>query len=103
MAADMAGNGEQEYGKPLRDDSDTTGQSRHLVPSDAPNASFSTGPDDKADELDSPPVTTMTFGNKLIAELDENKPRESSAGEPGSEAEPDVTADRKIPGAGENP
>lgn len=95
MAADVAGT--DEYGQSGQ--KNTAEDGGHMVPSEAPNTSFSAG--ETAGELDSPPVTTIGFGNKLIAELDENKPHESPVDPPGSTAEPDVTTDRLIPGAGE--
>jgi|GEM_PF-3271204 len=72
-----------------------------LVPSDAPNNSFATGTGGDANDFDSPPVSTMTLGNKEIAELDGEKLDGSSADEVHDGAEPDVTAHHKMPGTEE--
>ena len=78
---------------------EATGNSgRGLTPSEAPNASYETGAGRENSGFDSPPVSTLTLGNKDIEELDRKKPGESSAGEVHGDAQPDVTANHKIPG-----
>lgn len=69
-----------------------------MTPSESPNNSYETGAGEENSGFDSPPVSTLTLGNKDIEELDKKKPGDSSAGEVHGDAQPDVTANHKIPG-----
>ncbi len=84
---------------PNRDPNEATENSRRsLTPSEAPNNSYETGAGRENSGFDSPPVSTLTLGNKDIEELDRKKPGDTSAGEVHGDAQPDVTANHKIPG-----
>ena len=93
-------NSEANDPRPEQNDAPATPDAagRSMTPSEAPNNSYETGAGEQNSGFDSPPIGTITLGDKEIEELDRSKPGESSTGEVHGDAEPDVTANHKIPG-----